>query len=154
VNKPINLYYFYSCIHIFYFFLSFFYFSIFLFFYFSFHVPDSGVSEQFLRIFPTLALVNTAQIQPKTIFVYLCSPVSKTKKKSGHWSKPVTRLSFLHACVNCSNNDMLINFSKTGKEGELTWRCCDLEAKLRETVWSCSQLKIQPTAHGGDKLLS
>jgi len=32
-------------------------------FYSSFHVPDSGVSEQFLRIFPTLALVNIAQIQ-------------------------------------------------------------------------------------------
>jgi hypothetical protein len=56
-----------------------FYFFIFpTIFYFSFPVPDSGVSEQFLRIFPTLALVNIAQIQPKTIFVYLCSPVSKT----------------------------------------------------------------------------
>jgi hypothetical protein len=32
-------------------------------FYSSFHVPDSSVSEQFLRIFPTLALVNIAQIQ-------------------------------------------------------------------------------------------
>jgi hypothetical protein len=32
-------------------------------FYSSFHVPDSGVSEQFLRIFPTLALVNIVQIQ-------------------------------------------------------------------------------------------
>jgi hypothetical protein len=40
-------------------------FSFFLFFYSSFHVPDSGVSEQFLRIFPTLALVNIAQIQKK-----------------------------------------------------------------------------------------
>jgi hypothetical protein len=32
-------------------------------FYSSFHVPDSSVSEQFLQIFPTLALVNIAQIQ-------------------------------------------------------------------------------------------
>jgi hypothetical protein len=37
-------------------------FSFFL-FYSSFHVPDSGISEQFIRIFPTLALVNIAQIQ-------------------------------------------------------------------------------------------
>jgi len=36
--------------------------SFFLFFS-SFHVPDSIVSEQFLRIFSTLALVNIAQIQ-------------------------------------------------------------------------------------------
>ena len=32
-------------------------------FYSSFHVPDSSVSEQFLRIFSILALVNIAQIQ-------------------------------------------------------------------------------------------
>jgi len=32
-------------------------------FYSSFHVRDSGVSEQFLRIFLTLALVNITQIQ-------------------------------------------------------------------------------------------
>jgi hypothetical protein len=38
-------------------------FSFFSFFYSSFYVPNSGISEQFLRIFPTLALVNIAQIQ-------------------------------------------------------------------------------------------
>jgi hypothetical protein len=43
-------------------------FSFFL-FYPSFHVPDSGISEQFLRIFPTLALVNIAQIQKHTILL-------------------------------------------------------------------------------------
>jgi hypothetical protein len=48
-------------------------FSFFLFFYSSFHVPDSGVSEQFLRIFPTLALVNIAQIQKNTILLTLTS---------------------------------------------------------------------------------
>jgi hypothetical protein len=48
---------------------------------------------------------------------------------------------------------MIINFSKTGKEGELIWRCCDLEAKLREMVWRCSQLKIWPAAHSEDKIV-
>jgi hypothetical protein len=38
-------------------------FSFFPFFYSSFHVLDSSISEQFLRIFPTLALVNITQIQ-------------------------------------------------------------------------------------------
>jgi len=37
--------------------------SPFPFFYSPFNFPDSGVSEQFLRIFQTLALVNIAQIQ-------------------------------------------------------------------------------------------
>ena len=37
-------------------------FSFFLFFS-SFHVPNSGVNEQFLRIFLTLTLVNIAQIK-------------------------------------------------------------------------------------------
>jgi hypothetical protein len=40
-------------------------------FYSSFHVPDSSVSEQFLRIFPTLALVNIAQIQKNIILLTL-----------------------------------------------------------------------------------
>jgi hypothetical protein len=38
-------------------------FVFFFLFYYSFHVPDSGINEQFLRIFPTLALENIAQIQ-------------------------------------------------------------------------------------------
>jgi hypothetical protein len=47
--------------------------SPFPFFYYSFHVPDSSVSEQFLRIFPTLALENIAQIQKNMIFLTLGS---------------------------------------------------------------------------------
>jgi len=47
--------------------------SSFSFFYSSFHVPDSSVSEQFLRIFPTLVLVNIAQIQKNTILLTLAS---------------------------------------------------------------------------------
>jgi hypothetical protein len=53
----------------------------FFFFYSSFHVPDSGVSEQFLQIFPTLALINIAQIQKKTIFLTLASVNNFTKNK-------------------------------------------------------------------------
>jgi hypothetical protein len=37
----------------------------------SYHVPDSGVSEQYLQIFPTLVLVNIAQTQKNVIFVTL-----------------------------------------------------------------------------------
>jgi len=48
-------------------------FVLFFLFFSSFHVPHSSVSEQFLRIFPTLALVNIAQIQKNTILLTLAS---------------------------------------------------------------------------------
>jgi len=43
------------------------------FFYSSSHVPDSGVSEQFIQIFSSLALVNITQTQKNTIFQTLTS---------------------------------------------------------------------------------
>jgi hypothetical protein len=46
-------------------------FVLFYLFYSSFHVHDYGVSEQFLRIFPTLTLVNIAQIHKNTILLTL-----------------------------------------------------------------------------------
>jgi len=50
-------------------------FVLFFLFYSSFHVPNSGVIEQFLRIFPILTLVNIAQIQKNTILLTL-APVN------------------------------------------------------------------------------
>jgi hypothetical protein len=44
------------------------------FFFYSFsHVPDSNVSEQFIRIFLSMTLVNIAQTQTNTIFLTLTS---------------------------------------------------------------------------------
>jgi len=52
------------------------------FFYSSFYVPDSGVSEQFLWIFLTLALVNITQIQKKnTILLTVASANIFAKNK-------------------------------------------------------------------------
>jgi len=50
-----------------------------LFFCSSYHVSDSSVSEQYLQIFPTLALVNIAQIQKNMIFLTL-APMNKYTK--------------------------------------------------------------------------
>jgi hypothetical protein len=46
-------------------------FVLFFLFYSSFHVPNSGVNEQFLRVFLTIVLVNITQIQKNMILLTL-----------------------------------------------------------------------------------
>jgi hypothetical protein len=50
-------------------------------FYSSFHVSDSGISEQFLQIFPTMTLINIAQIQKNTIILTLVSVNNFTRNE-------------------------------------------------------------------------
>jgi hypothetical protein len=82
----------------------------------------------FLTLTPINNSQNSALKETKTFFFlfyqffcYLCSQISKLKKGSSHWSKPVTRLAtvarmrewFTHAC----NSNQLIILAR--KEGNL-----------------------------------
>jgi len=82
VNKPINLYYFYLCIHIFYFFYIF-YFSVFYFLFFLFFWAGSNSAH--------MGWAGPSQPGPAT-----------GPSQWPGWAKSDARVKQFHACMNCA----------------------------------------------------
>jgi hypothetical protein len=90
-----------------------------LFFCSSYHVSDSSVSEQYLQIFPTLALVNIAQIQKNMIFLTL-APMNKYTK----FVLKEKRNYFYFLCFFCYLCSSVSNFLEEKKERKKKNHCC------------------------------